>query len=137
MKSPMTIDTPRSYQPGRLTVTQMRERQSAKIRELRPALVTSGIFTLDEQAETLGLSRSTAWNILNANHKTSGLSAATIHQMLAAPRLPPFVRVKILEYCEEKATGQYGHSKSQRRKFISQCLTLDSSNIPSCNGRQH
>ena len=70
MKSSMTIDAPRSYQPGRLTVTQMRERQSAKIWELRAALVTAGIFTLDEQAEVLGLNRSTAWNILNGHNKT-------------------------------------------------------------------
>jgi len=114
----MTIDAPRSYQPGRLTVTKMRERQSAKIRELRPALVTSGIFTLDEQAEVLGLCRSTAWTVLNGQNKTGGLSAPTINRILAAPRLPAFVRAKILEYVEEKAAGRYGHGKGARRKFI-------------------
>ena len=120
MKSSMTIDAPRSYQPGRLTVTQMRERQSAKIWELRAALVTAGIFTLDEQAEVLGLNRSTAWNILNGHNKTGGLSAPTVKRILAAPRLPACVRAKILEFIDEKAAGLYGHSKSIQRKFIAQ-----------------
>jgi hypothetical protein len=133
--SSMKVDTSRSHEPGRSTMTEMRERQSAKIRELKVALIRSGIFTLDGQAEVLGLCRSTAWTILKGNHKASGLSAATINQILAAPRLPPFVRVKILEYCEEKAAGRYGHSKSQRRKFISQCLTLDSSTSPFWDGQ--
>jgi hypothetical protein len=137
MRCSMTVDTPRSYQPGRLTVTKMRERQSAKIRELRPALVTAGIFTLDEQADVLGLCRSTAWTVLNGQNKTGGLSAPTINRILAAPRLPAFVRAKILEFIEEKAAGLYGHSKSIRHKFIAQRLTLDSSNTPFCNGRQH
>ena len=120
MKSSMTIDAPRSYQPGRLTVTKMRERQSAKIRELRPALITAGIFALDEQAEVLGLCRSTAWAVLNGQNKKGGLSAPTVNRILAAPRLPAFVRAKILEFIEEKAAGLYGHSKSIQRKFIAQ-----------------
>ena len=138
MKSLMTIDTPRSYQLGRLTVTQMRERQSAKIWELKVALMASGIFTLDGQAEVLGLSRSTAWTILNGHNKTGGLSAPTVKRILAAPRLPAFVRAKILEFIEEKAAGLYGHSEATRRKFIAQRrLILDSSNAPLFNGRQH
>jgi hypothetical protein len=133
--SNLKVDTSRSHQPGRSSIKEMRERQSAKIRELKVALITSGFFTLDGQAEVLGLSRSTAWTILKGNHKASGLSAATINQILAAPRLPPFVRAKILEYFEEKAAGRHGHSKSQRRKFIAQCLTLDSSNMPFWDGQ--
>jgi DNA invertase Pin-like site-specific DNA recombinase len=56
----------------------MKARQSAKIRELREALVASGFLTLDEQSKALGLSRSTTWTILKGNHKASGLSAAII-----------------------------------------------------------
>jgi hypothetical protein len=125
----------RSHDPDRSTIKEMRERQAAKIREFRVALAMSGFFALDKQAEVLGLNRSTAWTILKGNHKTSGLSAATVNQILAAPRLPLFVRAKILEYCEEKAAGLYGHSKSQRRRFIAQCQTLDSSNTPFWDGQ--
>jgi len=95
----------------------MKARQSSKIRELGDALVTSGFHTLDEQANALGLPRSTTWTILRANHKASGLSAIVINQMFAAPQLPPLVRATILEYIEEKAAGLYGHSKVQLRRF--------------------
>jgi len=44
----------------------MRERQSAKIKEIGCALVAAGFRALDEQAEGLGLSRSTTWTILRA-----------------------------------------------------------------------
>jgi len=37
--------------------------------------------------------------------------------MLAAPKLPPSARTRILEYVEEKAAGLYGGSRGQRRKF--------------------
>ena len=96
----------------------MKARQSAKLRELKEALGTAGIHTLDEQAKALGLNRSTTWTVLRGNHKNSGLSAAIISRILAAPQLPPLVRAKILEYVGEKTTGTYGHSAKLRRKFI-------------------
>jgi hypothetical protein len=95
----------------------MKARQSSKIREIGDALVAMGYLALDEQAKALGLARSTAWTILQANHKSSGLSAALINRMLAAPQLPPRVRAIILEYVEEKVAGLYGHSKLQLRRF--------------------
>jgi hypothetical protein len=97
---------------------KIKERQSAKIRELAKALQNSGFYTLDEQAKALGLSRSTAWTVRRANHKASGLSASIINRMLATPHLPSLVRSKILEYVEEKAAGLYGGSRAQRRTFI-------------------
>ena len=63
----------------------VKARQSAKIREIGAALVAMGYRALDEQARALGLGRSTAWTILQANHKNSGLSATVIIRMLAAP----------------------------------------------------
>jgi hypothetical protein len=54
------------------------------IGELRPALVDAGHLTLGQQTESLGLGRSTAWAVLQGNHKHSGLSAATINRMLAS-----------------------------------------------------
>jgi hypothetical protein len=50
-------------------VAELKARQSAKIRELREALVTAGFTTLNEQARALGLSRSPAWTILNGTIK--------------------------------------------------------------------
>jgi len=96
----------------------MKARQSSKIRELGDALATEGFLALDEQAKALGLCRSTAWTILKANHKASGLSAAIINRMLATPQLPPLVRAKVVEYVEEKAAGLYGDSKTKLRRFI-------------------
>jgi hypothetical protein len=101
-------------------VAEMKARQSAKIKELKDVLVTAGMCTLAEQADALGLSRSTTWSLLKGGHKSSGLSAKTINRILAKPRVSPLVREKILEYVEEKAAGRYGHSRFQRRRFIAQ-----------------
>ena len=100
------------------TMAAKKARQSAKIIELKQALVDAGLVVLDQQAEVLGLSRSTTWTILKGNHKGSGLSAAVIKRILASRQLPPLVRVKVLEYVEEKAAGCYSHSSSVRRKFV-------------------
>lgn len=99
-------------------LTEMKARQSAKIREFKQALADVGIATLDEQAKALGLSRSTTWTILKGSHKGSGLSATTINRILAVHPLPLLVRTKILEYVEEKVAGCYGHSEALRRRFV-------------------
>ena len=97
--------------------TEMKSCQSNKIRELGAALVREGFLTLDEQAEVLGLCRSTTWTILQANHKASGLSASVINRMLASPALPPSARATIIEYVQEKIAGRYGHGQKQIRRF--------------------
>lgn len=99
-------------------VATMKARQSAKIREIVPALVATGITKLDNQAQALGLSRSTAWTIISARHKSTGLSPTVIDRILASPRLPRSAREKIVEYVDEKAAGLYGHNKAQRHRFI-------------------
>jgi hypothetical protein len=98
-------------------VSVIKGAQRSKIREIGDALVTSGFTTLDEQAKVLRLGRSTAWTLLRANHKNSGLSAAVINRMLSAPQLPALVRAKIIEYIEEKSEGFYGHRKLPLRRF--------------------
>jgi hypothetical protein len=95
----------------------LKARQSSKIREIGGALIALGYLALDEQAKALGLARSTAWTILQANHKSSGLSATVINRMLTAPRLPPVVHAIILEYIDERVAGLYGHGKLQLRRF--------------------
>jgi predicted DNA-binding transcriptional regulator AlpA len=103
-------------------ISEMKARQSCKIRELGDALTTAGFLTLDEQARALGLSRSTAWAVLKANHKASGLAAGTVNQMLSSPALPPRVRGTILTYVDEKLAGLYGHNKTQLRRFAAGSL---------------
>jgi hypothetical protein len=106
---------------------EMKARQSTKIRELAETVEAAGFLTLDEQAEILGVPRSTVWTIRKGSHKASGLSAAIINRMLAAPMLPLVVRGKILEYAEEKIAGLYGGSRSQRRRFAAR---LSVENLP-------
>ena len=55
---------------------EMKARQCAKIREIREALCAAGYVTLNKQADGLGLARSTAWTVLRAGHKASGLTPA-------------------------------------------------------------
>jgi hypothetical protein len=92
-------------------------RQTEKIREIARAVEQAGLSKLDQQAKALGLERSTAWTILQGNHKGSGISAKTINRMLTSADLPRSVRVALLEYIEERAAGHYGHGKTECRKF--------------------
>lgn len=102
----------------------LKARQIVKLKEIGEALRASGYRTLDSQAQALALCRSTAWTVLQANHKSSGLSAVVVNRMLAAPELPSGVREKILEYVEEKGAGLYGHCPKQRRKFVAAALRV-------------
>ena len=110
-----TALTPRQAMTA--AVSEAKARQLSKIRELRLALRRAGLIGLDEQAQALGLPRSTTWKILKSGHKASGLSAMVISRMLSEPRLPPVVRTKILEYVREKADGLYGHGKRELLRF--------------------
>jgi len=96
-------------------------RQRAKIAEIRVALVEAGVVELNEQAAALGLSRSTAWSILQPSHKSSGLEARTISRILRSPRLPGPARQRMFEYIQEKVGGLYGHTERRRREFA-KCL---------------
>jgi hypothetical protein len=108
------------HRPTNLSLADAKARQSSKIREIGEALITAGFVSLDAQAKALGLPRSTAWTILSVEHKSTGISAKIICRMLSSERLPPLVRAKIMEYAEEKATGIYGGTKTQHRRFASQ-----------------
>lgn len=107
-----------SNQMCRNTPVAMKAQQASKIRNIAHALATDGIVRLNHQAQALGLGRSTAWTILRASHKSTGISGAIIVRMLASPTLPGPARAAIIEYVEEKAAGIYGHSKAQRRRFV-------------------
>ena len=100
--------------------SNMKARQSAKLRELRQALVNAGFSALDKQAKVLQLSRSTAWTVMSGSHKSSGLSATIIKRMLTSQQLPPSARTVVLEYVEEKNAGMYGHDQYRLRIFRTQ-----------------
>jgi hypothetical protein len=99
------------------SVAEKKARQAAKIVALGEALIAAGVEGLDHQAHALGVCRSTAWTLLKAQHKGSGLSGNVINKMLAAPDLPPGVRRIILEYVAEKTAGCYGDNKAQLNRF--------------------
>ena len=104
-------------------------RQATRIKELGAALAADGFVTVDEQARALGLSRSSAWAVLKADHKASGLTVPTINRMLSSPELPPRARATILTYVEEKLAGLYGHNKIQLRRlaaFMADATLTDS-----------
>ena len=99
------------------SISDLKTRQAAKVREIGEALVTAGYDNLDAQATALGLSRSTTWTIIRGTHKSSGLSAAILNRMLSAPGLHFLVRRKVLEYIEEKFAGRYGSTGSSQQRF--------------------
>ena len=103
--------------PARPVIAEMKERQSAKIRELGQVLIDVGLRSLDDQANALGLPRSTAWTILKTCHKSYGLSAAVIERMLRSSKLPPRARAILVEYVEEKSFGLYGGCRKQQQRF--------------------
>ena len=98
--------------------SDVKERQACKIAELAHVLVSAGFVSLDDQADALGLSRSTTWTILKAKHKNYGLSASVIRRVLNKPDLHPRIRAKLIEYVRDKATGSFGHNGTQLRRFL-------------------
>jgi hypothetical protein len=122
--------------PAPRTLAEMKNKQSAKIRELEFALTSVGVVGLDQKAAILGLRRSTAWSLLKANYKASGLSSRLIKRMLASPDLPPCARTVLLDYIAEKSMGAYGHSIRRlrlfRQHFASELLGATPPLAPTC-----
>ena len=112
------------------TCASMKARQCAKIAELRQVLLRAGYQSLDKQASALGLSRSTTWAVLQANHKSSGLSGSVIKRMLRSRDLPPAARQWIEEYVAEKLAGTYGHGRKRLRVFRAQVELQDFHRAP-------
>lgn len=94
-----------------------KSRQASKITSLRGELVSNGYDTLQKQAAVLGISRSTAWYLLNGDYKGSGLSANTVKRILSSTTLPAAVRELIQEYVEQKLLGTYGHDGARLKVF--------------------
>jgi len=103
--------------PWGARLSDAKAKQASKITALRESLICSGYDTLQKQATVLGLSRSTAWHLLNGDYKGSGLSASTIRRILASPALPAAARTVVQEYVAEKLLGAYGHDQARLRFF--------------------
>ena len=101
-----------------LTVVQLKAkaRQASKLAEIRKVLIAAGYDTTAKQALALGISRSTAWVVLNRDNK-AGPSAVVIKRILSSPNVPPVARRKVEEYVEEKIDGLYGHSERRKQLF--------------------
>jgi hypothetical protein len=97
--------------------SDLKSKQTDKITAIRETLIFCGCETLDKQARILGLSRSTAWHLLNGRYKASGLSAGMIKRILSSSILPDRTREVILEYVHEKLEGTYGHSRVPLTRF--------------------
>ena len=63
------------------SIAEAKARQSIKIKDLKVALTSAGLHTIDEQARALGLCRSTTWSVLKGNHK--GASKNSSRQVCA------------------------------------------------------
>ena len=94
-------------------------RQAAKLAEIRESLIAAGYDTTAKQAAALGVSRPTAWVVLNRD-KRVGPSAQVIKRILLSPYLPSVARRKVEEYVEERIAGVYGHNKDPIRRFRNQ-----------------
>jgi hypothetical protein len=103
---------------------EAKRRQALKLGEIREALVRAGFDTTAKQAAVLGISRPTAWVVLNRD-KRAGPSAKVLKRILSSPNLPPAARRKIEEYIEEKISGLYGHEKGRTRWFRDQFITIE------------
>ena len=74
-----------------------------RLQDIGDALVAAGYTSLDEQAKALGVTRSTAWNIVNGKNKLDRLARKTTKRILADPETPPSVRAIIRQYLAERS----------------------------------
>jgi len=76
---------------------------TVRLQDIGDALVAAGYTSLDEQAKALGVTRSTAWNIVNGKNKLDRLARKTTKRILANPNTPPSVRAIIQQYLAERS----------------------------------
>ena len=85
--------------------TQRHYKCSTTIQQIADALIADGYRSLDAQAKALGVHRSTARTIVKTKHKLGRLSLKTTNSMLANQKLPPSVRIVVLQYLAERSDG--------------------------------
>ena len=82
------------------------------------ALIASGYTSLDEQAEALGLHRSTTWTIVKKKHKLGRLSAKTINRILTNPQAPASVRAAVQQYVGLTSKRKLGRSPARQERMV-------------------
>ena len=107
------------------TQSEPKARLASKIAEVRDALIAAGHTTTAEQAIALGVTRSTAWALLNRPGKV-GPSAIVLKRILSSQSLPQEARLKVEEYIKDKSAGRYAHHESRVRVFRDQFPTIAS-----------
>jgi hypothetical protein len=110
VRLPQTVQNPVSF-------SDLKSKQADKITAIRESLIFSGHDTFRKQVLVLGLSRSTAWHLLNGHYKGSGLSAGIVKRILASSTLPGPTREVIQQYIQQKLSGNYGHSRARLMAF--------------------
>ena len=86
------------------------------------ALIASGYTSLDEQAEALGLHRSTTWTIVKKKHKLGRLSTKTIDRILTNPETPAAVRTVVQHYAVQKSKRKLRRSPSKTASRTNRAL---------------
>ena len=120
---------PQQHVGSSATPASMQAKQIETLRTLRWALIVNGITSLAEQARVLGLPRSTAWSILQGNHKGAGLKADVVVRMLRSQQLPEDARRVVIQYVQQRVDGAYGHSELLRRRFVMRLEKLGCASI--------
>jgi len=101
---------------GRRRRMSVNSKVAAKLAEIRKGLIATGHDTAHKQAFALGVSRSTAWALLNGD-KRSGPSITVTMRILASRHLPRSARRKIEEYIEGKIRGAFGNGPQSRQRW--------------------
>jgi hypothetical protein len=104
-----------------MCLSEIKARQSAKIRQLAEAAKLTGLHTLDELASALGIPRSTAWTIRNGGHKASGLSVSIIDSHVIRAEASAVRSHNTARIHRRENSGLYGGNERQRRLF---CVRL-------------
>ena len=89
-----------------------------KIQDISDALNSSGYTSLDQQANALGLHRSTVWTIRKNKHKLGLLSAKTIERIITNPTTPPRVLAALQEYVVEKSVTPEQPKRRDRQNAL-------------------
>ena len=98
-------------------------RLASKLAEIREALISAGYNSPAKQGAVLGLSRSTAWALLNCDTR-AGPTATVIKCILSSQKIPPEARRKVEEYVVQKINGLYGHKEERTQAFRDNVGTL-------------
>ena len=119
---------------GTPVLLEAKARQASKLAEIREALVAAGHDTTAKQAAVLGVSRATAWVVLNRDMR-AGPSSIVIKRILSSPNLPWAARRIVKEYIDEKIAGLYGHSEGRVRWFGDQFASRSGTAHSALGGR--